>query len=133
MVDQALDAAQTLSEGKQLRVLKKALRPFEVGFQCDRHHSAKTAHLLASEIVLRMRFQTGITHRFHFRLLFQPARDLDCICAVPLHAKGKRFQASQRKETIEWSRDSADGVLEKRNLVAKLLVFTDNGDTPHQV
>jgi hypothetical protein len=56
MIDQALDSAQTLGQGKQMSVLEEAPRSFEIGFQDDCDDSAEPAHLLAREIVLPMGF-----------------------------------------------------------------------------
>ena len=56
MIDQALDPAQTLGQRKQMSILEKTPRSFEIGFQDNRDDSAEPAHLLAREIVLRMGF-----------------------------------------------------------------------------
>ncbi len=60
MVDQAFHAAQAFCQRKQLRVLEKTPRSGKVRFQNDRDHAAETAHLLTSQIMLRMRFEAGI-------------------------------------------------------------------------
>ena len=78
------------------------------------------------EIVLRMRFQAGITDRFHLRLFFQPARDFERVRAMSFHAQRQRFQTAQHKKTVERTGDCADRILQKRNLIAEFLVFADD-------
>ena len=61
--------------------------------------------------------------RRDLRLLLEPARDLERVLAMPLHPQGERLQSAQREETVERPGDRADRVLQKRDLVAELLVF----------
>ena len=76
MIDQAFHAAQAFRQSKQVRVLKKTSRSGEISFQNDGDHSAKPAHLLPGQIVLWMRFQSGIMDRFDLALVLEPARNL---------------------------------------------------------
>src|ERR1700751_233804 len=98
-----------------MRVFEKTFRSIEIGFQNNRNYSAKTAHLRTCEIVLRMRFQARIVNRFYVRLFLKPARNLQRVRAMPLHAERQRFQTSQYKKTIERSSDCADRILQKRD------------------
>ena len=52
---------------------------------------------------------------------------------MPLHAQRQGFQAAHGEKTVERSCDRADGVLQKRNLIAELFVFADDDDAAHQV
>src|ERR1700674_4940013 len=100
MIDQALDAAQTLRERKQMRVLEEPPRPLEVGLQDDRDHAAKAAHLLFREGVLRMFFEARILHRFDLRFRREPARDFPPVLAMTLHPERERLQDAQRQKTV---------------------------------
>ena len=62
MIDEAFHAAQAFCQHKQFRVLEKTSRSGEVRLQNDRDHAAEPAHLLSGQIVLRMRFETGVLH-----------------------------------------------------------------------
>src|SRR6266576_5397864 len=101
MIDQALDPAQTFGQGKQMSVLEKAPRSFEIGFQDNRDDSAEPAHLLACEIVLRMGFDPGIMDRFYLRVFLQPACDFERVRAMSFHPQRQRFQSAERQETVE--------------------------------
>ena len=94
MIDQALDPAQTFGQGKQMSVLEKAPRSFEIGFQDNRDDSAEPAHLLAREIVLRMDFEPRIIDMFHLRLVFEPARNFQRVRAMPFHPQRQCFQSA---------------------------------------
>src|SRR5205823_9308648 len=97
-------------------VLKKAPRSFEIGFQDDRDDSTEPAHLLAREIVLRMRFEPGIMDRFYLRVFLEPACDFQRVRAMPFHPQRQCFQSAERQETVEGSRDCADRILQERDL-----------------
>src|ERR1041384_3318418 len=108
MIDQAFHAAQAFGERKEMRVFQKAAGASEIGFQKRRHDSAKAAHLRTGEIVLRMGFKTGITHRLDILVILQPARDLECVRAVALHSQRQSFQAPQDKKAVEGAGDRAN-------------------------
>ena len=134
MIDQALDAAQAFRERKEMRVLEKTPRACEIGFQDDRDHSAEAAHLLAREIVLRMRFKPGIMNRFRPSVAPRasarsPARSRN---AAP-SASASVFNPRSARKAVERSRDRADRVLQKRDLIAQLLVFADDNDAADHV
>src|SRR5437667_9843690 len=61
VIDETFDAAQTFREREQVCVLEKTARSGEIGFQHDRNHPAKAAHLRAREIMLRMRPESRVT------------------------------------------------------------------------
>ena len=46
-------------------------------------------------------FQTGIDHIFYCRMFLQPLGKGQCIVAMPLSPKGKRFNSLQQEEGIE--------------------------------
>ena len=116
-----------------MSVLKKAPRSFEIGFQDDRDDSTEPAHLLAREIVLRMRFEPGIMDRFYLRVFLEPACDFQRVRAMPFHPQRQCFQSAERQETVEGSRDCADRILQERDLIGQLLIFTDNNDAADHV
>ena len=62
MIDQAFDAAQAFRERKQVRILQESSRPFKIRFQNNRHNPAESTHLLAGEVMMRMRFEPGIVN-----------------------------------------------------------------------
>src|SRR4051794_32409439 len=133
MIDEAFHAAQTFCQGKEMRVLQESTRPCEIRFQNNRHHSAERSHLLLRELVLRMLVEARVINLLDLRLLLEPARDLEGVLAMTFHPKRERFQTAQRQETVERSSNRADRVLQKRNLVAQLLVFTDDNDPADHV
>src|SRR5207244_13615207 len=99
MVDEAFNAAETFRQREQLGVLEKTPRSRKVRLQNDGDHATETAHLLAGQIVLRMRFEAGIMHRFDLALFLEPARNLQRVSAMPLPAERQRFQPAQDKKT----------------------------------
>src|SRR5438132_5116299 len=111
-----------------MSVLQKPPRSFKIGFQDDRDDSTEPAHLLAREIVLRMRFEPGIMDRFHLRLFLEPARYFQRVRAMPLHPQRQCLQSAERQKTVEGPRDCPDRILQKRDLISQFLIFTDNND-----
>ena len=90
MIDQALHAAQAFREREQMRVLEKTSRARPDRFSRSIVTMPPKPRICAlREIVLRMRFQAGITNLFDFRLLLQPARDLHRVLAMPLHPQAR--------------------------------------------
>ena len=80
-----------------------------------------------------MFLQSGITHGLDFRLGREPARDFHRILAMPLHPQRERFQSTQREKTIEGPGNRADRILEKRNLITELLVFSHDDDPANHI
>src|SRR6476620_12629572 len=105
-----------------MRVLKKTPRSGEISFQNDGDHSVEPAHLLSGQIVLWMRFQSGIMDRFDLTLILEPARNLQRVRAMPFQAERQRFQAAQNKKTIERAGHGAHRILQKRNLISEFFV-----------
>ena len=52
---------------------------------------------------------------------------------MPFHPQRQCFQSAQRQETVERSRNCADRILQKRDLVGQLLIFTDNNNAADHV
>src|SRR5262249_49521166 len=71
--------------------------------------------------------------RFDLALIFEPTRNLQRVCAMPLHAKRQRFQTAQNKKTVERACDRADRILQERNLISEFLVFANNYDATYQI
>src|ERR1043165_3288558 len=109
-----------------MRVLEEPARAGEIGFQNNRDHSAKRAHLFLRQLMLRMLFQARVVNLFDLRLLLEPACDLESVLAMPFHSQSERLQTTEREKAIKRSRNRADRVLQKRDLVAELLVFPDH-------
>src|SRR5881397_107430 len=103
-----------------MRVFEKTPCAGEIGFQHDRDHSAKGAHLFLRQLMLRMLFETRVINFLDLRLLLEPARDLKRVFAMPLHPQRQGFQSAQSKEAIEWAGDRAHRVLQKCDLIAEL-------------
>src|SRR5205823_4957912 len=133
MIYQALHASKTFRERKKMRVLEKPPRPFEIRLQHDGDHAAESSHLFLRESVLRMFLQAGITHGLDFGFCFEPARDLHRVLAMPLHPQREGLQAAQREKTIEWSGNRTDRILQKRDLIAELLVISHDDHSAHHV
>src|SRR2546423_11686359 len=123
MIDQAFHASEAFGERKKMGVLEEAPGPGEISLQYDGDHSAERAHLFLRELVLRMLLQARIVNPLDLRFLLEPASDLEGILAVPFHPESERLQSPKREKTVERSGNRADGVLQKRDLIAELLVF----------
>src|SRR5215831_12981033 len=52
---------------------------------------------------------------------------------MSLHAKRQRFQTAQNEKTIERASDRADRILQERNLISELLVFSNNNNAAYQI
>src|SRR5215475_8327264 len=52
---------------------------------------------------------------------------------MSLHAKRQRFQTAQNKKTVEGAGNRAHRILQERNLISELLVFSNDDDTAHQI
>ena len=65
--------------------------------------------------------------------LFEHARDLECVFAMPLHPQRERFQSAQGKKAVERSRDRANGILQESHLVADLIVVANDGNAANHV
>ena len=75
-------------------------------------HPAETAHLPPCQLMLRMTGQTGIDHPGDAWLLFQLGRNRQSVGAMPFYSQRQRLQTARRQETMEWTGDGADGVLQ---------------------
>ena len=80
-----------------------------------------------------MLFQSRILNRFDFRFRREPPRDFHRVLAMPFHPQRQRFQSAQRQKAIERPCDRADCILQKRDLVAELLVFSHDDDTADHI
>src|ERR1051326_625447 len=83
--------------------------------------------------MLRMLLESRIINLFDLWFLLQPARDLEGVLAMPLHPKRQGLQSTEREKAGERPRDRAPGVLQKRDLIAELLVFPDDNDAANHV
>ena len=52
---------------------------------------------------------------------------------MPLHPQRERLQSAQRQKAVERPRDRADRILQKRDLIAELLVFSHDDHAAHHV
>ena len=52
---------------------------------------------------------------------------------MPFHSQPQRFQTAKRQETVERTGDCANCVLQKRDPVGQLLVFSDHNHAPDHV
>src|SRR3954471_5937219 len=80
-----------------------------------------------------MRFEPGITNRFHLRLFLEPAGELKRIGAMALHSQRKRLQTPQHQETVEYAGNRAYRILQKPHLIAEVFILTNDGDTANHV
>src|SRR4029077_12328768 len=104
-----------------MSVLEKPARSLEISFQNNRDHAAKTAHLGAGKIVLRMRLKSWIADRFDLRLFFKPSRQLELVRAMTFHPQGERLQAPQNDKSVDGSGDGAARILQKPHSIGKFL------------
>src|ERR1041385_3163896 len=104
-----------------MSVFEKAPCSGEVRLQDNGHHSAEAAHLSLGQFVLGMALESRITDRLDFWLISKKSCDFNSVLAMSFHSQGQSLQAAERQKTIKRSGDRADGVLQKRNLIAELL------------
>src|SRR5882724_5815209 len=83
--------------------------------------------------MLGMRLESGIAYGFNMGLFFQPARDLQRVRAVTLHAQRQRFQTTHGQKAVEWPGNCPYRILQKRNLITELLVFAHDNDAADYV
>src|SRR6266849_1472953 len=94
VLDQTFDPAEALGQREQPAALEEASGAVERAFKLDRDHAAERAHLRSGERVLRMALQARIEHAPHFRMGFEPTRNLEPRTRVPLRAPGERLAAA---------------------------------------
>jgi hypothetical protein len=110
VLDQALDAAQTLGQREQPAVFQEALGARKIGLQHNRHHAAEGTHLTARQRVLRVRRQARVVYARDLRLLGEPVREVKGVGAMSFHAQRQCLQAAQCEKAVERADDAADGV-----------------------
>src|ERR1700719_2483758 len=126
MLDEALDAAQTLRQREQTAALERAARALEAAAHYRRDDTAETTgHLSPGERVLRMTRQPRVVHALDLGVLFEELRDGERIGAVSLHAQRQGLDAPQGQERIERARHAAHCVLKIRDPLGKLRVAHD--------
>ena len=96
-----------------VHAFEEALGAGEIALEDHGDDAAERCHLPLGQRVLRMAFKPGIDHALDIVPRFQPARDLQRVAAMPLHAQRERLQAAQREEAVERPGDGADGVLQE--------------------
>src|SRR5436190_20987677 len=101
MIDEAFHPAEAFGEREEMRVLEEAPCAGEIGFQHDRDHSAKGAHLFLRQLVLRMLFEARIINFLDLRLFLEPARNLKRVFAMTLHPQCESLQPAQSEKAIE--------------------------------
>src|SRR5262245_29782098 len=96
VLDEALDATETLGECEELAALEKTARRRETALQHRRDHAAVAAlHLPVGEGFLRMAREPRVVHPLHLSMAFEELRHGHCVRAVALHAKRERLDSSQ--------------------------------------
>src|SRR4029077_17840149 len=88
VLDEALDAAETLGEREQLALLERAARGPESAAQHRGDDAAVAArHLALRQRMLRVAGEPRVVDALDLRLLLQELRDGERVGAVPLHAQ----------------------------------------------
>src|SRR5450631_796348 len=102
LLDQALNAAQTLRKREELAALQYVARVLNIPAQHGRDDAAITAlHLLLGELMLRMARKAWVVHALDLGVTFQKLRHAQATRAVPLHTQFQCLDAAQREKGIE--------------------------------
>src|SRR6185312_1311504 len=100
MLDQRLHAAKAGRAREQLRACGNGKRLVTPAAHAERQHRSEAAHLLARDVVSRVRFEAWIEHAFDAAMamqeLHEPRRSLR-LCA---HATRERRQAAANEPAI---------------------------------
>ena len=75
MLDQRLHAAEAGRASEQLRACRHGKRFVAAAAHAERQHRAEAAHLLARELVSRVRFEPGIKHALDAAMAMQELRE----------------------------------------------------------
>ena len=94
LAHQALHAAQTLRKGEPAQLADDAFGVTVIALHHDGNHAAGQGHLLARQLMVRVRGQPGEPDSLHLRLLFQPFGELQRVRAVALHPQRQGADAA---------------------------------------
>src|SRR6478672_10798442 len=98
---------------------------FQSRFERKRYHSAKTAHLLFGDIVVRMIGQSREVYFFDFRMAAQKLGYFHTVFTMSLHSQMQGFDASQNQKAIHRSEGRTRSELLKMQLLTQSGVFYD--------
>src|SRR5690242_1336624 len=102
MLDETLDAAETLGQREQVTALQHPARIVDGTAQHRGYDSAiPPDHLTLRERMLGVAFEARVVDALDLRMLFQELRNSQRIGAVALHAKRKSLDAAQDQEAIK--------------------------------
>ena len=131
MVDQRLDAAQAFGEREQLRALGDFERARLRAAQRHRDDAAEAAHLLARELVLRVRGQPGIEHLRDVVALAEEVRDRVRVALVLAHPHRQRLRAARDQERVERAQHRAERLLQEAQVLGDRVVVRHRRAADH--
>ncbi len=82
---------EALRKRKPAQLADDALGVTFIALHHHRNHAAGQGHLLARQLMMRVRGQPGKPDSLHFRLLFQPFGELQRVRAVALHPQRRGY------------------------------------------
>src|ERR1700745_350859 len=100
MPQQRFDAAETLAKRKEAARGGKRDNLVNRAIQLERNHPAKAGHLLAGNIVARMRSKAGKVDTTAERLVLERSGNGGSILFVALHSEFERLKSAQGEPTI---------------------------------
>src|SRR5438105_2426178 len=101
MANQGLGVSETDGQGCELHLVHHARTGFETAAQLETDHAAITAHLLASDGVLRMAFEPRIAYPLDLWVVFEKTGKLERALALPLDAQRIGMHAEHDEPGVE--------------------------------
>ena len=111
VLDQALNASETLGQSKHFTALKQPTGGGQTTFDDEADHATKSAHLPRGELVLWVALQTRIDYSTNARMGLKPFRQGLRIGRVLSHTNSERLRASEDKKTIHGPGGGPDRLL----------------------
>lgn len=129
---QTLNAAQTLSQGKDLGVLAEPISGFLAALDAETEHPAShaIAVLLQGDLAVGVGVEARVIDGDHERGRFQSLGDSRRVGGCLPRAQVEGLQPAMGKPAVESGRDGADSVLEEREALLEI-VGVEGGNT-HQ-
>ena len=101
VLDERLDTAQALSKSEDLDSAKETLSSVNVTLDVERDHCTGSTRLLLAQLILRVRFETGIDDSVNLGVLLEEISNLLSILHGTLNSNVKGLGATEGKIAIE--------------------------------
>ena len=126
VLNQAFRAAEAAGVDKETDPRCRVDRPRSTSFDAKREHSAKIPHLLCRNRVSRVRCHAGVKHAGDLRMIFQRARDTQCVRGMGAHSRAKRSDAAVYEPARERRRHGTQKRANLKNLRVQILAPLEN-------